>query len=95
MSVGVSRPSLRALIDVRAILTEVGFHIDCPGIRGRAEEEDYAKIREEAKDDTPAAAGIERRANSKSRRKKSSHGRAPAGKVTPRSDANKRKDRVR
>jgi hypothetical protein len=93
MSIGESRPSLRALIDVRALLAEVGFHGGCPAIRGRAAEEDNAKVRQAAEGVTPAAAGPERRTNHKSRQKKSSYGHTPAGKAASRSGAKKRKDR--
>jgi hypothetical protein len=73
MSIGTPRASLRALIEVRAILTEVGFHDSRTAVERRGEEKVDAKASTKRGDRKLAArAATERGSDHETRRKKPS-----------------------
>jgi hypothetical protein len=92
VGVGAPRASLRALVDARAILTEVGFHLSRPAPAERAEEKiNDDPAREECEKVAADGAAPERRTSPKSRRKKPSRSRTRTGKAAPRGRGKRRR----
>jgi hypothetical protein len=89
MAIGAPRASLRALIEARAILTEVGFH----GPRTAAErrEQEKADANASTEKSVTARAATELESNHEARRQKPSGGRQAASTTATRRGATKRK----
>jgi hypothetical protein len=89
MAIGSPRASLRALIEARAILTEVGSHDSRAAAERREQEKADANANTEKS--VTARAATELESNRQARRQKPSRGRQAARATTTRRDATKRK----